>query len=289
MWKYIVGFFAFIVIFCAIFIPSYYYGACTDVAPMDKHSLVYASGPLDTRDFIKQVAPGAGRFYVGNLNKSYMYPATERTYIISKTGEGDTGTPDFLTAKSKDGNQLEIQVAITFHLLPDNLRQFHEKLGLKYEAWNENGWDLMLSERVRQPIKASFQEEAKKYTAIEAISEKGMMNIADAVGAVIQREIDSYMGGHYIEIGDLSLIDIDVNATVQTAVENVVKTQQDILAAQNRKEAAEIDAQANEILRKSLQGEGGMTAVLQKAVESGKVTFWVLPSDMQLVAPTITP
>lgn len=279
--------FVIVVVFCAIFIPSYYYGACTDVGPMDKISLVYSGGPLDDRGFIKQVPAGAGRYYVGNLNKSFMYPATERTYIISKSGEGDTGTPDFLTAKSKDGNQLEIQVAITFHLLADNLQQFHEKLGLKYHAWDENGWDIMLSERVRQPIKASFQEEAKKYTAIEAISEKGMMNIANAVGAVIQREIDSYMGGKYIQIGDLSLIDIDVNSTVQTAVENVVKTQQDILAAQNRKAAAEIDAQANEILRKSLQGEGGMTAVLQKAVESGKVTFWVLPSDMEMVAPTL--
>ena len=107
------------------------------------------------------------------------------------------------------------------------------------------------------------------------------------MSAVIQAEIDKYLGGHYFEIGELSLIDIDVDSVIQAAVENVVKTQQDILAAQNRKSAVEIDAQANEILRKSLERDGGMTAVLQKAVESGRVTFWVLPSDMQLVAPTL--
>ena len=164
MWKYIVGFFAFIVIFCAIFIPSYYYGACTDVAPMDKYTLVYQGGPLDGRDYIKTMDPGVGRFYVGNMNKSFMYPATQRTYIISMTqDEGDVAGADELIVNCKGANKVHLELALAFKLVPENLQQFHEKLGLKYAAWEEQGWDKMLQEQVRQPLETAFQEEAKNY------------------------------------------------------------------------------------------------------------------------------
>jgi len=277
-----------VVLFCVVFIPYACVGA-TAVVPMDKHALVYQGGPLDGRNFERQLPPGVGRFWKGNLQSVYFYPSTERTYIISEIpNEGDVKEADRIEAKTKDGNAIRIQVATTFHLVPENLQSFHERLGLKYGAWSDEGWDALLHERVRQPIKMAFQEEAKKYTVIEAISDKGMIAMASAVGDVIQREIDNYMGGHYIDVGTLSLIDINADPAVQTQIENVAATQQQILAAENRYKAAQIDAQANEVLRKSLQGEGGMTAVLQKAVESGRITFWVLPSDMQITAPTIT-
>ena len=285
---YAIAFGIFVLIFCAIFIPTYYYGACTDVAPMDRYTLVYQGGPLDGRDFIKSVDPGVGRLYVGNLNKSFMYPSTQRTYIVSMASdEGDVQGADELVVNAKGANKVHLELALAFKLVPENLQAFHERLGLKYKAWEEAGWDKMLQEQVRQPLETAFQEEAKNYTNIEACNEVGMVQMGDAVAAVIQSRIDAYMNGHYIQVLSLSLTSAKPDDTVQAEIERIAASQQAIQTAENNKLAAEKTALANEILRKSLQGEGGMTAILQKAVESGKVTFWVLPSDMQIVGPSV--
>jgi len=277
---------AILVIAVAIGVPCGY-AANTEVAPMDKYTLVYEGGPLDGRDFIKQVEPGVGRFWKGNLQSTYMYPSTQRTYIIaSEEYVGDVPIVDVLEVNCKGANKAYLETSMTFTVVKENLQEFHERLGLKYKAWEEDGWDYMLEEQVRQPLEAAFQEEAKKYTNIEACNEIGMIQMADAVAVVIQNRIDAHMGGHYIKIGVLQVTNAKPDGTVQLEIEKIAAAQQAVQSAEYRKQAAEIDAKANVMLRESLQGEGGMTAVLQKAVESGRITFWVLPSDMEIVGPT---
>jgi hypothetical protein len=65
------------------------------VSPMDQYTLVYQGGPLDGRNFEKMIPPGQGRFWKGNLQNIYMYPATQRTYIVSNSPDvGDMKTAD---------------------------------------------------------------------------------------------------------------------------------------------------------------------------------------------------
>jgi|WetSurMetagenome_2_1015567.scaffolds.fasta_scaffold33788_2 regulator of protease activity HflC (stomatin/prohibitin superfamily) len=260
----------------------------TAVSPMDKYTLVYQGGPLDGRSFIKMVPPGQGRFWKGNLNDTYEYPSTQRTYIISmKEDVGDRPSADQLIVNCIGGNKVYLEVALAFKVVPDKLQQFHEMLGLKYGAWNDNGWDLMLEEQVRQPLETAFQEEAKGYTNIQACNEEGMTQMGDAVAAVIQSRIDNYMNGHYIQVLSLSLTKATPDGTVQTEIEKIAAAKQAIETAKNNLEAAKKTAEANKILQESLKGEGGMTAIMQKAVEKGLVTFWVVNGqDLTVTGPT---
>jgi hypothetical protein len=277
-----------IVLFVVVFVPYACKGA-TAVSPMDKYTLVYQGGPLDGRNFESFVPPGQGRFWKGNLQKIYMYPSTQRTYIVSNDpNTGDEKTNDEIVINVKGANKVYLELALAFQLVPENLQLFHERLGLKYSAWEDKGWDLMLKEQIRQPLETAFQEEGKKYTNIEACNEVGMTEMGDAVADVIQNRIDGYMGGHYIKVLKLSLTSAHPDSTVQTEIEKIAAAQQAIATAEYNKQAAVKNAEANTILRKSLEGEGGMTAVLQKAVDSGRITFWVLPSDMQITVPTST-
>jgi regulator of protease activity HflC (stomatin/prohibitin superfamily) len=275
-----------IILFVLVFIPYACVGASA-VSPMDKYTLVYQGGPLDGRNFERMVDPGTGRFWKGNLQSIYMYPSTQRTYVVANEPDvGDVKGGDAVVVNCKGGNKVTLEMALSFVMVPENLQRFHEMLGLKYGAWSEEGWDKMLEEQVRQPLETAFQDEAKKYTNIEAINEVGMMQMGDAVAAIIQTRIDAYMNGHYIKVINLSLTTASPESTVQNEIEKISAAQQSVQTAENNRLAAEKNAQANILLRESLQGEGGMTAVLQKAVDSGRITFWVLPSDMNIVGPT---
>lgn len=278
-----------IILAAAIGIPWACAG-CTSVSPMDKFTLVYQGGPLDGRQFMSILDPGQGRFWKGNLNNTYKYPSTQRTYIVSALSDvGDRGGGDVIIINVKGANKVTLEMALTFKLVPENLRNFHERLGLKYSAWEDEGWDLYLEEQLRQPLETAFQEEGKQYTNIEACNEIGMTQMGDAVAAVIQSRVDAYMNGHYVQILNLSLTKATPDLSVQAEIERIAAAQQSVLSANYRRDAAKVDAEANEMLRKSLQGEGGMTAVLQKAVEGGRITFWVLPTGTDLVAPTTQP
>lgn len=114
--------------------------------PRDKIGISYGGGPIEGQHFQRIVQPGSNLFVNGFADKLFLYPVTQRNYIISKrTDEGDVQGEDFVTAPSKDRIAIQFQAATYFKLNTDKLRKFHENIGLKYRAYTDDGFRRMLN------------------------------------------------------------------------------------------------------------------------------------------------
>jgi len=280
--------------FVALMVVIAGFSSFTGYANQGFNMVTYNGGPLDNNNYRDYRVGGTGRFYKGIFTKTYEYPTTNRTYIVSKTvHEGDVKAVDAMTAKCGDSNEVQVESALTFQLVADqeSLRKFHETYGLKFQAWTGDGWAEFLTQMVRQPIKESLQRELKPYTAISAMGQStdasgtttGMMAVGLAVQEDIQRQLDIYMGGHYIEVVSFQINDITpTNGEITAAIARRSAAQQDVETAKQHAKAAEFTANANGIIRQSLKGDGGMAAVYMEAIKNNKITFWVLPDKGNL-------
>jgi regulator of protease activity HflC (stomatin/prohibitin superfamily) len=263
----------------------------------------YGGGPVEAAHFQKVVEPGSGLFFNGVFDPLYLYPADTQSYIVSKAeGQGAVKGPDSIIAPSRDRVQVEYQVAVYFKLNTDRLRDFHDQLGLQYSAYNANGWNKLIQDTFRQQIENALQEETRKYDVAD------LYGSADDL-ATIQTDVEqkltdrlvaalgeTYFCGPTFRPGEACasptfvIKKIDIPKGVAAAFEDNRTSQIQVLTAQNTIAQREAEAKAIDALNQGLQ-KAGMPYVLLRAIESGKVNFWVLPDDsgLTLQAPPTSP
>jgi regulator of protease activity HflC (stomatin/prohibitin superfamily) len=264
--------------------------------PRDQVGLSYGGGPIEGAHFQQVVTPGHGLFFNGIADKLYMYPVTQRNYIISKkSGEGDIGEEDFVRAPSKDRIPTDYEVAVYFKLNTDKVKQFHEQIGLKYQAWTEAGWDKMLRDSFRQQIEFALQRESRKYDVGDIYANAAVLKaIQIDVGTVLKENVSQVLGDDYFcgptfrggscPQFTFVLKHVDIPEDVRKAFEENRTSQIAVLTKMNEVKQREQEAEA---IRKLTAALRDPNYVLLRAVESGKVTFWVVPqgSDFTLQAP----
>lgn len=268
--------------------------------PQSHVGLSYGGGPFEGEHFQQIVDPGHGLFFNGWFDKLYLYPVTQRNYIISKSGvEGDRGVADFIPAPSSDRIEVDFEVAVYFKLNLNKLREFHEQIGLKYHAWTEEGWDRMLNDSFRQQIENLIQEEARSYSVAAIYADPGILiQIQNDVERQLQSRVAEVLGNSYFcgpaftEGEPCSPISFVIKRV--TLPENVVASYQAIKVSENNIQVkqnevlqAELQAQAVTVLNEALEAAGNSESyVLLKAIESGKINFWVIPSGSDLALTT---
>jgi len=272
----------------------------TDITPADKVGLSYGGGPFEGRKFQGVYQPGYARFINGWGDRLFLYPVTQRNYIVSKTeGEGDRSGVDFIQATSKDSIPIDFEIAIYFKLNADLLRQFHEQLGLKYQAWDDHGWDRLLNDYIRQQVEESLQSEARRYSAEALYADQATLEtLSKELGPVINRRIIGKAGGNYFcnpdwsagqECGDFTFTikkaDI-ANEAVKAAFAARRESEIAIETERNKVEQAQQQARAIRTLKSALRAGNSYLYVLWEAIKSGVVDFWVLPSDGKLTLQT---
>jgi hypothetical protein len=269
--------------------------------PRDEVGLSYGGGPIEGAHFQQVVEPGHGLFFNGVQDKLYLYPVTQRNYIISKReGEGDVGSEDFVRAPSKDRIPVDYQVAVYFKLNTDKVQEFHEQIGLKYKAWEETGWDKMLLDSFRQQIEFALQRESRKYEVGDIYANAEVLKSIQAeVGTALKENVSQVLGDDYFcgptftggSCPEFTFVlkHVDIPDGVRQAFEDNRTSQIQVLTKLNEVKQREAEAQA---IRKLTDALRDPNYVLLRAVESGKVTFWVLPqgqSNFTLAPPQPQP
>ncbi len=257
--------------------------------PRDRIGISYGGGPIEGAHFQKIVQPGSGLFFNGLFDDLYLYPADQRNYIISAADadDGDDPTAGVVTAPTKDQVQVGYQVAVYYRLNTDLLREFHEELGLKYSAYTTAGWNDLIQDTFRQQIEAALQEQTRRYDVADLfgnvevlldlqqqVEQSVSTGLVDALGAEFFCSPTFEPGG---ECGSPTFVvkKIDIPQPVAASFERVRVTENEVFARTNEARAIEVIADAL---------AEAPDYVKLKAIESGQVTFWVLPDGGVTIA-----
>jgi hypothetical protein len=127
----------------------------------DQVGVVYDAGPLSDTSFQNCIKPGS-RDISGPADQAYVYPAGQRTYEFAEK-PGAEAAP--ITVVTKDNLEMQVAGVATFTLSADckALQQFHERLGLKFKAYEDAGWNRLLSIYVGQPLDRAMDAASKEF------------------------------------------------------------------------------------------------------------------------------
>jgi regulator of protease activity HflC (stomatin/prohibitin superfamily) len=195
-------------------------------------------------------------------------------------------TPDSVVAPTRDRVQVTYQVAVYFKLNTDRLRGFHEQLGLRYEAYTTDGWNDLIRDTFRQQIENALQEETRQVDVADLIGNADLLvQLQDNVQAKLSQRLEDALGQQFFcaptfepggDCGDPAFVikRVDVPTSVAKAFEDVRTSEIQVQTKENEVRQREAEARAIEAL-----GLTGQEYDLLKAIESGKITFWVLPNE----------
>jgi regulator of protease activity HflC (stomatin/prohibitin superfamily) len=255
--------------------------------PRDRVGISYGGGPFEGTDYQRIVQPGSNLFFNGFFDSLYLYPSDQVNYIISQAqNEGAQRGRDAVVAPTRDRVQATYQVAVYFKLNTDRLRDFHEQLGLRYEAYTTDGWNDLIRDTFRQQIENALQEETRKVDVADLVGNADLLvELQTNVQAKLSERLEEALGDQFFcaptfdpgtACGDptFAIKKVDIPTSVAKAFEDVRTSEIQVQTKENEVRQREAEARAIDEL-----GLTGQEYDLLKAIESGKITFWVLPND----------
>jgi regulator of protease activity HflC (stomatin/prohibitin superfamily) len=191
-----------------------------------------------------------------------------------------------VVAPTRDRVQVSYQVAVYFKLNTDELRDFHEQLGLRYRAYTTDGWNNLIRDTFRQQIENALQEETRKVDVADMVGNADLLvELQDSVQAKLTQRLEDALGNRFFcaptfrpggDCGDPTFVikRLDIPTSVAKAFEDVRTSEIQIQTKENEVRQREAEARAIAAL-----GLSGQEYDILKAIESGKITFWVLDGD----------
>jgi regulator of protease activity HflC (stomatin/prohibitin superfamily) len=177
-------------------------------------------------------------------------------------------------------------LAVYFRLNTDELRSFHEKVGLKYGAYTTDGWNRLMEDIFRQQLESAVQEETRRHPVAGLYGDADLLlEVQNNIQATLSERLEAAMGGQYF---CSPAFEPGGTCGDPTFVIKKVKVPEDVAAAfeANRTSEIAIQTKANEVAQREEEAKGiaalgvsGDVYALLKAIESGAVDFWVLPKD----------
>jgi regulator of protease activity HflC (stomatin/prohibitin superfamily) len=263
-------------------VPTFISGL--EKTPRDRVGISYGGGPFEGVHFQRILQPGSNLFFNGFFDSLYLYPSDQVNYIVSQQpNEGAQQGRDAVVAPTRDRVQVTYQVAVYFKLNTDELRDFHEQLGLRYRAYTTDGWNSLLRVTFRQQVENALQEETRKVDVADLVGNADLLvELQDNVQARLTQRLEDALGNQFFcaptfesggDCGDPAFVikKVDIPASVAEAFEDVRTSEIQIQTKENEVRQREAEARAIEAL-----GLTGQEYDILKAIESGQITFWVL-------------
>jgi hypothetical protein len=270
--------------------------------PKNMIGISYGGGPFESAHFQRIVQPGSALFFNGWYDPLYLYPSDQQNYIISKSPRvGAVRGADSILAPTSDRVPLTFQAAIYFKLNTTLLRQFHEQLGLQYKAYTASGWNNLLQDTFRQQVENAIQEQTRRYNVSQLYGNaRNLVDLQNAVQKSLSERLVAALGEPYFcsplfkpggpcNPPTFIVKQIDVPSPVVNAFQAVRTSAIQIQTMENQVLQRKAEAQGIAALNTQL-GIAGENYVLLKAIESGTISFWVLPSNagVTLTTPNVT-
>lgn len=244
-------------------------GACgTASTSTNEVGLHYGGGIREEKSFKGIVDPGATNAFVGFGDHVYTYPVDQRTYRFNEDGSAG------IVAPTKDGTKVVMQGIITFKLCggdPDNsdcLTEFHERIGLKKQAWDDDGWNKMLAEFFA-PVKNTAGDRSTREFTIDDLRKDGakIQALNTAMADRFEATLKDTLGGSYFEIDAVNVESIDPASPE-------VQAQYDQLAAAQLQRQTELE----KIAIRQQQADADV-ALRAKEAESLRILLGMLPPE----------
>lgn len=264
--------------------------SCSRVSTQpDEMVLHYAGGTFEAIKFDRCINPSSGATLLGPGDTSYSYPFGQRTFEFSGSEEAES-TP--ISIVSKDNVEMQVAGSATFTLNTDcqTLRQFHEKIGLKYRAYFDGddspGWRNMLNFYLKQPLDRALDAASQEFEWKKLFNDPNVkQQWEQRVGTLARQFIKETAGADYFcqpnyagtgECGDMVLTiqkpEPPASLIEALAAEQAAKQQN--LAQQQINAKVKTELESVQDLVKVLGPQG---AILWKAIQDGRVQIVPVP------------
>lgn len=277
----------------AIVVLGFVASGCTKVSTApDEVRLHYAGGPFEAIKFTKCITPSSGATFLGPGDTSYAYPFGQRTFDFSGSEDAESKP---ISIVSKDNVELNVAGSATFTLNTNCavLRQFHERIGLKYGAYFEgestsDGWRRMLNFYFKQPLDRAMDAASQEFEWKKLFNDpNAKQQWEQRVGQLARQFIKETAGADYFcqpsyggtgDCGDVVLT-IQKPEPPQSLIDALAAEQaakQQNLAQQQINTKVQTEIQSIKELVKVLGPQG---AILWKAIQDGRVQVVPVPQN----------
>lgn len=264
---------------------------CTSISTQpDETGLTYNAGPLSDTAFDTCVGPG-NRDWDGPGDEHYTYPFGQRTFAFG----GDEGLDAVaISVVTSDNVTMSVSGVTTFALNTDckTLQQFHERIGIKFQAWMEegqttDGWRDMLNIYLKQPLEKAMDAVSKKYGykalySDPAVKEKWEDEIVTLASTFIkdQAGADYFCQPGYAGTGPCGNAVLTLQSPVPPENIRAALTAEQEAVAQNNAQKQKNETVRTELesIRELVKVLGPEAYVLYKAIQDGKVSVVPVPA-----------
>lgn len=247
----------------------------------DQQALRYSDPIMGAKEYKEHFGPSTHDM-AGMMNTTYTYPAGQRVYAFLPEG-GDTG---MVSPTTKDAVTLQVAGSVRFALTSDTeeLKQFHEKIGLRMKAYEDEGWREFLRVYLKAPVERALADATQEFTWKEIYTNtEAKAAWEKKVAELLPRYVEQAIGGDYIGEFQVTLQKPILPDSISQAVEQVEAEAQ----------KAQVQEQTNERVRSELDSIRDLVDVLgvdgyiqREAVKDGRVQVLPIPAGTGVSIPT---
>ncbi|MDZ7800799.1 MAG: prohibitin family protein [Trueperaceae bacterium] len=155
-----------------------------------------------------------------------------------------TETNDTVTARSREGLEITVDVTVLFQPEPTNVARLHQDIGPSYQKV-----------RVRPEVRTQIRDGIGQYDAADLISSQ-----RTDLQLSVEESLRNALSKDNVTILSVLLRDVSIPESITTAIEEKQAAEQQVAVEENRRRQAEISAQ-----RRVIEAEGERDAAIARA------------------------